>query len=369
VDAAGLGLSGLSVRREHDTSTPSEMRDDADPLAEEAAALKTSETRIVLRWNFERHKLSPGAGIATGCNVCRLTTRAPYRKSLFIDRRMMVNVLLAGQDAPLGNSVLHLLAKVAIVGEWVRSSAELDAWAARRRPLAPRLVILDWELPGAAAGAPLGVLQSLVPSATIVVLSHGLSGDDAAVLLSRGVPSIHKPVNPFVLSMMALDLSTEASPPSSASVPAAPVETSSRPELAHPDRSFDSVVAAYATSRRLSKQQALILDLYLNGKTDKEIAELCACSGATVYEHWRRMARKSGGRQKGDLIADFHRYLRHGPAASAPLGICPSEVCPSDVPPSSVCLSGVSANAVPPSGVSRSGAAPGSACVASVGVG
>src|SRR5688572_11042793 len=112
---------------------------------------------------------------------------------------MMVNVLLAEQDAPLGNSVLQLLAKVAIVGEWVRSSAELDAWAARRPTLAPRLVILDWELPGAAAGAPLGVLQSLLPSATIVVLSHGLSGDDAAVLLSRGVPSIHKPVNPFVL--------------------------------------------------------------------------------------------------------------------------------------------------------------------------
>jgi DNA-binding CsgD family transcriptional regulator len=193
-------------------------------------------------------------------------------------------------------------------------------------------------------------------------------------LLSRGVPSIHKPINPFVLSMMALDLSTEATPASSASVPAAPLETSSRPDLAHPDRSFDSVVAAYATSRRLSKQQALILDHYLTGKTDKEIAELCACSGATVYEHWRRMARKSGGRQKGDLIADFHRYLRHGPAASAPLGICPSEVCPSDVPPSniprsSVCLSGVSANPVPPSGVSRSGAAPSSACVASAAVG
>ena len=78
------------------------------------------------------------------------------------------------------------------------------------------------------------------------------------------------------------------------------------------------MVAAYATSRRLSKQQALILDLYLNGKTDKEIAELCTCSGATVYEHWRRMAKKSGGRQKSDLIADFHRYLRHSPEPVPP---------------------------------------------------
>jgi DNA-binding NarL/FixJ family response regulator len=287
---------------------------------------------------------------------------------LFVDRRMMINVLLAEHDDPLGHSVLHLLAKVAIVGEWVRSSAELDAWAARRRAFAPRLVILDWELPGAAPGAPLGVLQNLLPSATIVVLSHGLSGDDAAVLLSRGVPSIHKPVNPFVLSMLALDLSTEASPSSAAPTPvpvsssmlAAPLEALPRPGLAHPDGSFDSLVAAYATSRRLSKQQALILDLYLNGKTDKEIAELCACSGATVYEHWRRMARKSGGRQKGDLIADFHRYLRHGPAAPPPLGVS------SDVCPSGVCLSGVGVSA---STVAPSGATPSSACVASVAVG
>lgn len=232
---------------------------------------------------------------------------------------MMVNVLLAEQDAPLGHSVLQLLSKLAIVGEWVRSSAELDAWAARRRAFEPRLVILDWELPGAAAGAPLGVLQSLLPAATIVVLSEALSGDNAAVLLSRGVPSIHKPVNPFVLSMLALDLSTEANAAPSGSRPgsvaASPLDALPRSGFAHSDRSFDDLIADYATSRRLSKQQALILDLYLSGKTDKEIAELCACSGATVYEHWRRMARKSGGRQKGDLIADFHRYLRHAPAA------------------------------------------------------
>jgi DNA-binding NarL/FixJ family response regulator len=221
-----------------------------------------------------------------------------------------MKVLLAEHDAPLGHSVLHRLGRLDIVGEWVRSASELDAWAAllhrglqldraQRRALEPSLVLLDWELPGAAAGEPLGVLQGLLPSATIVVLSEALSGDDAAVLLSRGVPSIHKPVHPFVLSTLALDLATE-----SAVVPGMAIE-------------FENLVAAYAASRRLSKQQALILDLYLSGKSDKEIAEICACSGATVYEHWRRMARKSGGRQKSDLVADFHRYLRGTPASRA----------------------------------------------------
>jgi DNA-binding NarL/FixJ family response regulator len=230
----------------------------------------------------------------------------------------MVKVLLAEQDAPLGHSVLRLLSKVAVVGEWVRTASELDAWAGRRRTPDPTLVLLDWELPGAAAGAPLGVLQGLLPYASIVVLSTGLSGDNAAMLLSRGVPSICKPVNPLVLSMLALDLSTEST--SSAAHGALPLEPAP-----HSGPSFERLVAAYAKSRRLSKQQALILDLYLNGKSDKEIAEHCACSGATVYEHWRRMAHKSGGRQKSDIIADFHRYLRHGPSGFVPLAPEPTQ--------------------------------------------
>ena len=28
-----------------------------------------------------------------------------------------------------------------------------------------------------------------------------------------------------------------------------------------------------------------------------------------MYEHWRRMARKAGGHNKGDSISDFHRFL------------------------------------------------------------
>jgi DNA-binding NarL/FixJ family response regulator len=233
------------------------------------------------------------------------------------DRRVMAKVLLAEHDAPLGHSLLRLLGKVAIVGEWVRTAGELDVWAGRRRTPDPTLVLLDWELPGAAAGAPLGVLQGLLPSASIVVLSHGLSGDNAAVLLGQGVPSIRKPVNPFVLTMLALDLATEAT--ISAPNVSRPLETTPLETTPHSGPSFEHLVAAYAANRRLSKQQALILDLYLSGKSDKEIAELCACSGATVYEHWRRMARKAGGRQKSDIIADFHRYLRHGPSAFLPL--------------------------------------------------
>jgi len=229
---------------------------------------------------------------------------------------MTLEVLLAEQDAPLGHAVLHALAKVNIRGEWLRSAAELRAWTARAHAQVPNLVLLDWELPGAAPGEALSVVEGYLPSSTIVVLGERLTGDTAAVLLSRGIPSIHKPVNPFVLSMLALDLSSDTSPASDALLPAEPLGLPLG-ALARPNPSFDNLMAAYASSRRLSKQQALILDLYLNGKSDKEIAELCACSGATVYEHWRRMAKKSGGRQKSDLIADFHRYLRQTPPPSS----------------------------------------------------
>jgi len=222
---------------------------------------------------------------------------------------MVPNVLLAEADAPLGRSVLGSLAKVCIAAEWVRSVGELHSWIARARDCLPRLVLFDWELPGDVPGAALSVLEGYLPASTIVVLGERLTGDTAAVLLSRGVPSIHKPINPFVLSMLALGLSAEDTAP--AALVSSPVAGGA---LVRPSPSFETLVAAYASSRRLSKQQALILDLYLNGKSDKEIAEHCACSGATVYEHWRRMAKKSGGRQKSDLIADFHRYLRQPPA-------------------------------------------------------
>lgn len=228
----------------------------------------------------------------------------------------MVKVLLAEHDAALGRSVLQSLGKVAIAGEWVRSASELREWTARQSGSERSLVLLDWELPGAASGEPLDMLQCFLPAASIVVLSEQLSGDGAAVLLSQGIPSIHKPVNPFVLSMLALDLSSDTTPPPPQT---RAVQPAALPLPMGPAPTFDHLVAAYAASRKLSKQQMLILDLYLSGKTDKEIAEQCACSGATVYEHWRRMARKSGGRQKSDLIADFHRYLRHAPGPGAAL--------------------------------------------------
>jgi len=72
---------------------------------------------------------------------------------------------------------------------------------------------------------------------------------------------------------------------------------------------LESVVASYAAHRGISGQQLVVLTLYLKGKHDKEIADLCRCSVATVYEHWRRMAKKLDAHHKSDVVADFHRFL------------------------------------------------------------
>ncbi|HEU4535672.1 MAG TPA: LuxR C-terminal-related transcriptional regulator, partial [Polyangiaceae bacterium] len=72
---------------------------------------------------------------------------------------------------------------------------------------------------------------------------------------------------------------------------------------------LESALRSYAIDRLLSKRQQLILRHYLSGQSDKEIAYHCRCAEATVYEHWRRMARKAGGNHKGDVITDFHRFL------------------------------------------------------------
>ena len=81
---------------------------------------------------------------------------------------------------------------------------------------------------------------------------------------------------------------------------------------------FETVFASYVAKRALSAHQQRILRLYLRGANDKEIAEQCTCSEATVYEHWHRMARKAGSMHKCDVIADFHRFLKGTESAVEP---------------------------------------------------
>lgn len=212
-------------------------------------------------------------------------------------------VLLITVDEPAGRSLLSALEAASIEVEWVRSLAELHTRAARSGARTPALVFLDLELPDAATEQLVPLVRTYFPTATTVALAAELTGESAARLLSQGVPSLTKPVSPLALTGLALRLSlgTGAAWPQRLAVGTGSEHA--------PGERLKSLVDAYATDRMLSKQQRMILRFYLDGRNDKAIAEQAGCSEATVYEHWRRMARKVGGAHKGDVIADFHRFL------------------------------------------------------------
>lgn len=208
------------------------------------------------------------------------------------------SVLLVVDDGPIGVSLLKAIEAATIDAEWVRDLVELRERAARADLPTPEVVFLDLELAGAVVEELVPLVREGFPHATVVALAGELTGEGAARLLCQGVPSLSKPVSPLALAGLALRLTMDARFPSS-------WRASAAPRGAH----LESIFSSYSVNRVLSKQQRMILRMYLDGMNDKEIAQACRCSEATVYEHWRRMARKAGGSHKGDVIADFHRFL------------------------------------------------------------
>jgi DNA-binding CsgD family transcriptional regulator len=159
-------------------------------------------------------------------------------------------VLLFTQDMPTGRSYVEALEKATIPVEWVRTQSELQTRLDRADLPRPALVMV--------------------------------------------LPSRQMPLQPSVLASMASRLASGA-----AVEAGAPVTRSA----------LDEALGAYCTMRALSQRQRQVLALYLDGNNDKEIADSFSCSAATVYEHWRRMARKANGVHKSDAINDFHRFL------------------------------------------------------------
>lgn len=214
-------------------------------------------------------------------------------------------VLLIVEEGSMGVALFRAL-EMTLEVEWARSGAEVSARTARTDLRAPKVVFFDLDLPGAEGDETLRSILVSFPLAAVIALAGNLSGEEAARLLWQGVPYLNKPVSPLALAGLALRLSSPArtrkSWPPTTYVPAL-LEAKQRG--AH----LDSVFRSYSVDRTLSRQQQLILKEYLSGKNDKEIAQTCNCSEATIYEHWRRMARKAGGSQKSDVIADFHRFL------------------------------------------------------------
>jgi DNA-binding NarL/FixJ family response regulator len=216
------------------------------------------------------------------------------------------SVLLVLEDGRAERAIARSLRKRSLTLELARSFLELRTRLAREDLLAPEVVFLDLDLPGATGEDWVCMVRRSFARAAVVAFGEDLNAARAARLLGFGVPSLRKPVAPRAFTHLALELNAaqarEVHEPAGISGGSGGARSVGRLDLA---------LESYASVRALSKQQRLILRFYLSGENDKEIARALLCSQATVYEHWRRMGKKAGGAAKASVISDFHRFLVH----------------------------------------------------------
>ena len=177
-------------------------------------------------------------------------------------------VLLFTQDQPTGRSYVAALEKATVQVEWVKTASALRSRLER----------------------------SDLPRPTVVMM----------------LPSRQKSLPPTELARVVSRLTMNARG-----------DRGTQREAASP--LVDSL-NDYCSMRSLSVRQRQVLEAYLIGNNDKEIASSFNCSATTVYEHWRRMARKASGLHKSDVVNDFHRFL----AATRPEAV--SQSLPSVLP-------------------------------------
>jgi DNA-binding CsgD family transcriptional regulator len=160
------------------------------------------------------------------------------------------SVLLFTEDEPTGRSYVAALEKATIPVEWVTTATELRARLGRADLPRPALVLV-------------------LPSGQKWMRPSELAG---------------------VAQRLVAEVDEDATPPKPASA-------------------LGESLNDYCSIRSLSRRQRQVLELYLVGNNDKEIADAFRCSATTVYEHWRRMAKKANGVHKSCVINDFHRFL------------------------------------------------------------
>jgi len=162
------------------------------------------------------------------------------------------SVLLFAQDQPKGKSYVAALERATIPVEWVTTASALRSRLNRADLPRPALVMV--------------------------------------------LPSRETTIRPSELASVVARLRARAD-----GGDGVPKNTASMP--------LDGALNDYCAWRLLSGRQRQVLELYLIGNNDKEIALAFKCSTTTVYEHWRRMAKKANGMVKSDVVSDFHRFL------------------------------------------------------------
>lgn len=208
--------------------------------------------------------------------------KAPMTGTVGTAEASGVRVLLFTPDPTTGRSYVQALEEATIAVEWVQTVAELDALTVRPDRPSPSLVMV--------------------------------------------VPSQQEMLDPGAFAELAIRLSSGTAVEAQHHLASAPTSPASSTEGRR--NHLQGAFRAYCSLRALSPRQEQVLELYLVGKNDKEMAQLFGCSEATVYEHWRRMARKAAGIHKWDVVTDFHRFLAGNTSGDAKTGSGQAVACP-----------------------------------------
>jgi DNA-binding NarL/FixJ family response regulator len=213
-----------------------------------------------------------------------------------------VRVLFILQPGPVAKTAARTLAAIGYETEWVTSIDQAFAKGPRER--LDHVIALVSRLAGAEglANDELSQFRLHWPRATIVALTGPLTPRRMASLLERGVMAIEQPVDSRVLLYALLGLLV--------ATPVAEVPTLR-------DQDWITALSSYSEARKLSIRQTAILRMHFEGRNDKEIACSLGCGETTVYEHWRRIAKKAMVKYKREVLADFHLYAVRSSAAIA----------------------------------------------------
>jgi len=227
-----------------------------------------------------------------------------------------LRILVADDHKLVRDGLRPFLRELDAQAEIVDASSLDEAVAAIQEAAQPDLVLLDLMMPGMDGLAGLNRIKALLPDRPVVIVSGYSSRDHVQAAVQAGAAGfIPKTVGgSAMVNALRLVLSGETYLPSSSFFePSYPAGTAGH----HP-------VGAPPPFDRLSRREGEILAQLIEGRTNKEIAQILSLQEITIKVHLRNVYRKIGAANRAQAV---RIALQSGwdippvaPVASRPVG-------------------------------------------------
>lgn len=196
-------------------------------------------------------------------------------------------VLIVEADASFGLATSDALQCVGFTTQWrtTVAAARIYLYSDDRCPDA---ILLELDLPDGSGEHLIGDVRALAPSSRIIAISSHLDGSRACALLTEGVATISKPVDPKLVAEMLLKM-------------LAPAEAGTsilRPPCGQGlAQGHDAPPALQLTER-----EEAIVGLLVRGAANKDIARELRRSVKTIEFHISNLLRKTATGSRAELV-------------------------------------------------------------------